>query len=169
MAFFDKALEIGKKVGETTASVAKSAALAAKEKSEQAIEIGKLRKDILIETGRIAKLHEEVGKNAYEVYCATQDYTALEPQLAQIQAAKAKIADWSKKIEEIKAASSDEDDGDSCEADGDEDDCECGCNGDNNDNDDGECCDADSDCECECDEDAESCDAHAQGEGKDAD
>ncbi|MEL7624763.1 MAG: hypothetical protein AAGU12_14445 [Clostridiales bacterium] len=112
MAFFDKALELGKKVGETTASVAKSAAMAAKEKSEQAIEIGKLKKDIMVENGKITKLYEDIGKHAYDVYCSSQDYSVLEPLFLQISGSLSRIEECKAKIEEVKLASNIEDDDD---------------------------------------------------------
>ena len=123
MALFDKAKELTRKVSETTASVAKSAALAAKEKSEQAIELGKVRKDILVENGKINKLYEDIGKHAFDIYNSSKDYTLLEPLLEQIADSVAKIEDLKAKAEEIRAASniSDEDvlpdDGDADEAD----------------------------------------------------
>lgn len=112
MAFFDKALELGKKVGETTASVAKSAAMAAKEKSEQAIEIGKLKKDIMVENGKITKLYEDIGKHAYDIYCSSQDYSVLEPLFLQISGSLSRIEECKAKIEEVKLASNIEDDDD---------------------------------------------------------
>ena len=105
MALFDKARELGKKVSETTASVAKSAAMAAKEKSEQAIEVGKLRKDILVENGKINKLYEDIGKHAFDIYNSSQDYTLLEPLFTQINDSLAKIEECKSKIEEVKASS----------------------------------------------------------------
>jgi len=123
VALFDKAKELTRKVSETTASVAKSAALAAKEKSEQAIELGKVRKDILVENGKINKLYEDIGKHAFDIYNSSKDYTLLEPLLEQIADSVAKIEDLKAKAEEIRAASniSDEDvlpdDGDADEAD----------------------------------------------------
>ncbi len=112
MAFFDKALELGKKVGETTASVAKSAAMAAKEKSEQAIEIGKLKKDIMVENGKITKLYEDIGKHAYDIYCSSQDYSVLEPLFLQISGSLSRIEECKAKIEEVKLSSNIEDDDD---------------------------------------------------------
>jgi len=111
MAFLDKALKLGKKVSETTASVAKSAALAAKEKSEQAIEIGKLRKDILVENGKINKLYEEIGRHAFDIYNSSNDFTLLEPLFAQISGSLEKIEECKDRIEEIKTTAeiSDED------------------------------------------------------------
>ena len=102
MAFLDKALKLGKKVSETTASVAKSAALAAREKSEQAIEIGKLRKDILVENGKINKLYEEIGRHAFDIYNSSNDFTLLEPLFAQISGSLEKIEECKDRIEEIK-------------------------------------------------------------------
>ncbi len=110
MAFFDKALELGKKVGETTASVAKSAAMAAKEKSEQAIEIGKLKKDIMVENGKITKLYDDIGRHAFDIYCSSQDYSVLEPLFLQISGSLSKIEECKAKIEEVKLASNIEDD-----------------------------------------------------------
>ena len=109
MAFLDKALQLGKKVGETTASVAKSAASAAKEKSEQAIEIGKLRKDIIVENGRINKLYEEIGKHAFDIFNASKDFNLLEPLFAQITAGLEKIEECKIKIDEVKSSSGDGD------------------------------------------------------------
>lgn len=103
MAFFDKALQMGKKFGETTATVAKSAALAAKEKSEQAIEIGKLKKDIAVENGKITKLYSDIGKHAYELYCGDGDFEVLEPLFLQVSDSLAKIEELTEKIEEVKA------------------------------------------------------------------
>ena len=105
MALFDKALEFGKKVSETTASVAKSAAIAAKEKSEQAIEIGKLRKDILVENGKINKLYEEIGRHAFDIFNSSRDFTLLEPLFLQITGSLEKIEEYKAIIEEIKTAS----------------------------------------------------------------
>jgi hypothetical protein len=105
MALLDKALQFGKKAAETTASVAKSAASAAKEKSEQAIEIGKLRKDIMVENGKMNKLYEEIGKHAYDIFNSTKDFTLLEPAFAQIGASLEKIEECRAKIEDVKAAS----------------------------------------------------------------
>ena len=105
MAILDKALEFGKKVGETTASVAKSAAIAAKEKSEQAIEIGKMRKDILVENGKINKLYEDIGKHAFDIYNSSKDFTLLEPLFVQISDSLDKIEEYKDRIEEVKAAS----------------------------------------------------------------
>ena len=111
VALLDKAKELGKKVGETTASVAKSAAIAAKEKSEQVIEIGKLRKDILVENGKINKLYEDIGKHAFDIYNSSQDYSLLEPLFAQINDSLAKIDECKDRIEEVKTTAdiSDED------------------------------------------------------------
>ena len=105
MAFFDKALEIGKKVGETTAAVAKTAATAAKEKSEQAIEIGKLKKEILVENGKIAKLYENIGKHAFDIYNSSKDYSLLEPLFLQVSSGLAKVDECKARIEEVKTAS----------------------------------------------------------------
>jgi len=121
MALFDKAKELTRKVSETTASVAKSAAMAAKEKSEQAIELGKVRKDILVENGKINKLYEDIGKHAFDIYNSSKDYTLLEPLLEQIADSVAKIEDFKAKAEEIKAASNISDD-DALPDDGDADD-----------------------------------------------
>ena len=107
MAFLDKALQMGKKFGETTATVAKSAALAAKEKSEQAIEIGKLKKDIAVENGKISKLYSQIGKYAYELYCGDSDFKVLEPMFLQISDSLAKIEELNEKIEEVKAGDED--------------------------------------------------------------
>ena len=104
MAFLDKALQLGKKVGETTASVAKSAATAAKEKSAQAIEIGKLQKDIMVENGKINKLYEDIGKHAFDIYNGSRDYSLLEPLFVQITASLEKIEECKIKIDEIKTA-----------------------------------------------------------------
>ena len=111
MALFDKAKELGKKVSETTASVAKTAALAAKEKSEQVIEIGKLKKDIMLENNKITKLYEDIGKHAFDIYNSSQDYSLLEPLFTQINDSLAKIEEWKSRVEEVKAAAniSDED------------------------------------------------------------
>ena len=103
MALFEKALELGKKVSETTASVAKSAAMAAKEKSEQAIEIGKLRRDILLENGKVNKLYENIGKHAFDIYNSSKDYSLLEPLFAQINESLAKIEEYKVNIEEQRA------------------------------------------------------------------
>jgi hypothetical protein len=112
MAILDKALELGKKVGETTASVAKSAAQAAREKSEQAIEVGKLKKDILVENGKISKLYSELGRQAFEVYRDAGDYAALAPLCRQVGAGLARIEECKEKIEAVKlAAGSDGSDG----------------------------------------------------------
>ncbi|MCL1849521.1 MAG: hypothetical protein FWF83_07635 [Clostridiales bacterium] len=105
MALFDKALEFGKKVSDATASVAKSAAIAAKEKSEQAIEIGKLRKDIIVENGKINKLYEEIGKHAFDIFNSSRDFTLLEPLFVQISSSLEKIEEYKVNIEDIKSAS----------------------------------------------------------------
>jgi len=105
MSLLDKAMELGKKMGETTASVAKSAAMAAKEKSEQAIEIGKLKKDILVENGKINKLYEDVGKHAFDIYNSSKDFSLLDPLFAQISGSFIKIEECKEKIEEIKTTS----------------------------------------------------------------
>ena len=116
MAFFEKALELGKKVSETTVSVAKSVGMAAKEKSEQAIEIGKLRKDILVENGKINKLYENIGKHAFDIYNSSKDFTLLEPLLAQISESMAKIEEYKANIEEIRTSAGIEEDFDEGEA-----------------------------------------------------
>ena len=105
MALLDKALSFGKKVGETTASVAKTAAIAAKEKSEQAIEIGKLRKDILVENGKINKLYEEIGKHAFDIFNSSRDFSLLEPLFLQISNSLEKIEEYKADIEEVRTAS----------------------------------------------------------------
>jgi len=111
MTLLDKTVEISKRVGETTASVAKSAALAAKEKSEQIIKIGKLRKDILVENGRITKLYDTIGRHAFDIYnSSSKDYALLEPLLAQISAGLVRIEELKLKIEEVKIASDINDD-----------------------------------------------------------
>jgi GTP1/Obg family GTP-binding protein len=104
MAFLDKARELGKKVGETTASVAKSAAKTAKEKSEQAIEIGKLKKDVLVENGKITKLYEDIGKHAFDIYNSSKDYSLLEPLFQQINDSLAKIEESKARMEEVKTS-----------------------------------------------------------------
>ena len=104
MEQLDKARELGKKVGETTAAAAKTAATAAKEKLEKVIEIGKLRKDILVENGKINKLYEDIGKHAFDIYNSSQDYSLLEPLFAQINDSLAKIEECKNKIEEIKTS-----------------------------------------------------------------
>ena len=101
----DKAIELGKIVGTATASAAKTAASVAKEKSEQVIEIGKLKKDILVEKGKISENYEEIGKLAYIIYCSSKDYSGLESLLKQIGDSMAKIDDCNKKIEEVKKSS----------------------------------------------------------------
>ena len=105
MAFLDKARELGKKVGETTASVAKSAAKSAKEKSEQAIEIGKLRKEIVVENGKISKLYDDIGKHAFDIYNSSKDYTLLEPLFVQISDSLLKIEECKARIEEVRSTS----------------------------------------------------------------
>ena len=120
MAFLDRALELGKKVGDATATVAKSVGIAAKEKSEQAIEIGKLRKDILVENGKINKLYENIGKHAFDIYNSSKDYTLLEPLFVQLTESMTKIEEYKVNIEGIRANSdlSDEDlEGDDFQAD----------------------------------------------------
>lgn len=119
MAFLDKAKELGRKVGETTASVAKNAAIAAREKSEQVIEIGKLRKDILVENGKINRLYEDIGKHAFDIFNSSKDYTLLEPLLMQISDSLARIEEYKEKIEEIKADSDIADDEIPLDGDGD--------------------------------------------------
>ena len=101
----DKAIELGKIVGATTATAAKAAASVAKEKSEQVIEIGKLKKDVLVEKGKISENYEEIGKMAYIIYTGSKNYSALEPLLKQVADSLAKIEECNKKIEEIKKAS----------------------------------------------------------------
>lgn len=105
MALLDRALEFGKKVSENAATVAKSAAIAAKEKSEQAIEIGKLKKDIMVENGKMNKLYEDIGKHAFDIYNGSKDYALLEPLFTQVSGSLAKVEEYKEKIEDIKAAS----------------------------------------------------------------
>ena len=105
MALFERALELGKRLSETTVSAAKSAAMAAKEKSEQAIEVGKLRKNILVENGKINKLYEEIGKHAFDIFNSSRDFTLLEPLFLQISSSLEKIEGYKASIEEIKTTS----------------------------------------------------------------
>jgi hypothetical protein len=105
MAFMDKAPQFGKKLGGSILSAAKSAASSARKTSEQVIEIGKLRKDILMEKGKINKLYEEIGKHAFDIYNSSKDFSLLEPLFIQISEGLSKIEDCNGAIEEIKAAS----------------------------------------------------------------
>ena len=111
MSLMEKAPEIGKKVGETTVSIAKSAASATKEIVEQVIEIGKLKKDILLENARVNKLYEDIGKHAYDIFNSSKEFTLLEPLFLKISDSFARIEEYKEKIEEIKKSSniSDED------------------------------------------------------------
>jgi len=105
MALLDKAPQFGKKLGGTIMSAAKSAASSAKKTSEQVIEIGKFRKDILVENGKINKLYEDIGKHAYDIFNSSKDFALLEPLFAQISESMGKIAEYKAAIEEIRATS----------------------------------------------------------------
>ena len=112
MAFLDKAMDITKKFGEVAQSAAKTAMQTAKEKSEQAIEIGKLKKDILVENGKLNRLYDDLGRNAYDIYCGSGDYAVLEPLFLQVSDSLSKIEETKAKIEEVKASAGIEDDED---------------------------------------------------------
>ena len=105
MAFMDKAPQLGKKLGDTIMSAAKSAATSAKKTSEQVIEIGKYRKDILVENGKINKLYEDIGKHAFDIYNSSKDFMLLEPLFAQISDSLGKIEEYKAAIEEVRATS----------------------------------------------------------------
>ena len=105
MAFMDKAPQFGKKLGGSILSAAKSAASSARKTSEQVIEIGKLKKDILVEKGKINKLYEEIGKHAFDIYNSSKDFSLLDPLFGQINDSLGKIEECNAAIEEIKAAS----------------------------------------------------------------
>jgi gas vesicle protein len=110
MAFFDKAKDMTKRFGEAAQTAAKSAVQTAKEKSEQTIEIGKLKKEVLVENGKINKLYDDIGRNAYDIYCGDGDYAVLEPLFLQISDGLSKIEETKAKIEEVKTSSGIEDD-----------------------------------------------------------
>jgi hypothetical protein len=103
MAFFEKAMDITKKFGEVAQSAAKTAMQTAKEKSEMAIEIGKLKKDILVENGKLNRLYDDIGRNAYDIYCGNGEYAVLEPLFLQVSDSLSKIEETKEKIEEVKA------------------------------------------------------------------
>jgi len=81
-------------------------------KSEQAIEIGKLKKDILVENGKLNRLYDDLGRNAYDIYCGSGDYAVLEPLFLQVSDSLSKIEETKAKIEEVKASAGIEDDED---------------------------------------------------------
>ncbi len=110
MALMDKAPEIGKRLGGKFLSAAKSAASSAKKTSEQVIEIGKLRKDNLVEKGKINKLYEEIGKHAFDIFNSSKDFTLLEPLFAQISESLGKIEENNAAMEEVRSNSNISDD-----------------------------------------------------------
>jgi len=114
MGFFSKknlnaALDMASKACEATAEIAMSAATIAKEKSELAIKMGKIKKDIFVEKAHLEDLYEMIGKRAYEMHESGIDgHEELNAMFVSVKASLDKIAGLEADFEALSSDSDEE-------------------------------------------------------------